>query len=379
MNYSKYILITGLLTFILQGCISDFIPQNAAQNPNILVVDGTITNGETIIKLSESKSLDDISITINFINDAIVYIETSGGLLSDAATLTDPGNYVISNVILNTDSMYRIRISYDNRTYVSTFASPLITPQIDSLSWRKQATGQPVEIMVHTGDKLNQSHFYRWTFNEIWEYTSPLYANVGFVDGVLVFYDEREGPLDDDLHYNEKYYCWRRGVSNFLILESTARLKDNIIRNKVIHEISPTNNRLSELYYIEVKQHLISKEAYEYFSNLQKNAEEMGSLFAPIPSETRGNMYCLEDDIPVIGFVDVSTNTTAHMYIYRTDRLYERPNSRCELYFEQVPGTLPYFFSEHDGVIIYATNECIDCTLLGGSKDKPSFWPNNHL
>jgi hypothetical protein len=356
----------------LTGCISDFVPKMVAENPAILVVDGTITNGETIIKLSESKDLTDNSYSINYVNTATVLIETAHSTAPLIAQRTEPGHYVFKQVQLHPDSMYRLRIFHNNEVYLSELLRPLITPEIDSLTWRKTAKGEPIEIMAHAADKLNQSRFYRWTFSEIWEYKSPLYANVGFVNGKLVFYDER------DTVPNPKYYCWKRAASTKLILESSARLRENIIRNKVIHSIEPTDNRVSELYFIEVKQYLIRKEAYDYFSNLQRNIDDMGSIFAPVPSEMLGNIRCITADIPAIGYVDVTTNTRIAKYISGLERLYEHPRRNCEIFDEPTSGALPYYFNEETRAVVYASAECIDCTELGGNKNKPLFWPNDH-
>lgn len=356
----------------LTGCISDFVPKMVAGNPEILVVDGTITNGETIIKLSVSKNLTDNSFKIDYVDDASVFIETAYRTLPVRAQLTEPGHYVFNQVMLHRDSLYRLRIIHNNEIYLSELLHPLITPEIDSLTWRKTAKGEPIEIMVHTADTQNQSRFYRWTFRETWEYRSPLYANIGYVNGELVFYDER------DTVPNPKYYCWKRAASTNLILESSARLSENVIRNKVIHSIEPTDNRVQELYFIEVKQFLIRKEAYDYFSNLQRNIDDMGSIFAPVPSEMAGNIRCITADIPVIGYVDVSTNTNISKYISGLERLYEHPRRNCETFDEPTSGALPYYFNEETRTIVYATSICIDCTEMGGNKNKPAFWPNDH-
>lgn len=361
-----------LLTAILQACISEYFPSGISESPEILVVDGVITNGETVIKLSRGIALDEAFGVGNYVNNASLYIETDGGHLSQQALITEEGKYVFGNVALMPDSLYRLRIHLQDDIFVSEFLAPLQTPEIDSITWNKSASGEPINIYVHTKNDNDKSRYYRWTFNEIWEFTSPLYAN-GKIDKTgIVLYDEREGP------YNERYYCWQRNNSKDLIVESTIKLSDNEVRYKKIQEIPASNKKLSVLYYLDVKQFHLRKNAFDYFENLQKNIESMGSIFAPIPSEMHGNISCITRDIPAIGFVDVATSTTKSIYISRSDNLYEQPGRSCDVFLEYTPGYLPYFYDPQAG-FSYAPANCIDCVRAGGTKDKPAFWPNNHF
>jgi len=83
----------------------------------------------------------------------------------------------------------------------------------------------------------------------------------------------------------------------------------------ILTEIQPSNRKLEALYRIKVRQNAISKRAYDYFVNIKKNSDQTGSLFAPVPSELRGNILCTTDaDKPVIGYVDVSTTARSHLY-----------------------------------------------------------------
>ncbi len=373
-NKISYLIILTLLHF-LPSCISEYNPSDIAENPGIIVVDGIITNGETVVRLSKSIGLNDKFSSNNHIYNAKVYIETGNGQLSEQAIMTEAGKYVISNMQLQSDSEYRLKILHDGDTLVSEFLTPLHTPEIDSITWKKPAAGAAVELYVHTKDSNNLERFYRWTYEEIWEYTARLYANVGInpIDSTRILYNEEKGPR------NERYYCWNYKKSSSFILESSANLSNNIIRNKKIHEIAADNNRLSQLYYIIVNQYHVRKNAYDYFENQQKNIESMGSIFSPIPSEIKGNIQCVNRDIPVIGFVDVAFNTSNYLYISGEENLYEPPYMFCEVATEMVFGYLPYNYDQVSGHIDYAPAHCIDCLKLGGTKNKPDFWPNNHL
>ncbi len=368
-------IILFFVIYSLQSCISEYNPTELAGNPDIIVVDGIITNGETVVRLSKSIGINEKFSSAKHLYNAKVYVETGNGELSEQAKMTEAGKYVIANVDLKADREYRLKIIYNEDTLVSEFLSPLHTPEIDSITWKKPAPGAAVELFVHAKDTSNLQRFYRWTYEEIWEYTAKLYANVGInpIDSSRVLYDEVNGPR------NERYYCWNYKKSSSFILESSANLSDNIIRYKKIHEIPATNNRLSVLYYIIVNQYHVRKSAYDYFENQQKNIESMGSIFAPIPSEMKGNIKCINREIPVIGFVDVAFNTSNYLYISGDENLYESPYTFCEVSKEMEPGYLPYTFDPMSGDMEYAPAHCIDCLKMGGTKNKPDFWPNSHL
>ena len=367
----SYIIIS-LIIFISQSCVSEYIPLEIAENPEILVVDGVITNGETVIRLSKSIALDESFLSNNNVNYANIYIETGGGVLLPKANRTEPGKYVFSNVNLNPDSVYRLRIQLGEDIFISEYLEPQNTPEIDSITWQKNAKGDPVSIFVHTQDAKNASRFYRWTFNEIWEFSSPFYANGKLIGDSVVLYDRLNGP------FNERYYCWQWRSSSQLIVETSANLTENHIMYKKIHEIEASNKRLSLLYYINVNQYHIRKSAYDYFENLQKNIESMGRIFAPIPSGMNGNIRCINRDISVIGFIDVALSTNKSIFISGDKDLYEPLPSNCDISPIPLTDYLPNYYDDQLG-FDFAPAHCIDCVRAGGSKMKPDFWPNNHF
>lgn len=373
MQKNIFYIIIILIISLNNSCISEYNPTQLSASPEILVVDGIITNGETVIRLSKSIALNQKFDANNQVVNAKVFIETDNGEIYSKAIMSDVGKYVFSNVELSTNKSYRLKIEIGNDTFVSEFLSPLTTPEIDSVTWKKTQIGEPVKIYVHTKDSSDILRFYRWTFEEIWEFTAALYANGTIINDSVVLYDKVNGP------FNENYYCWLKNNSTNLIVESSANLSENIIRYKKIHEITPSSNRLSILYYLKVNQYHIRQSAYDYFANQQKNIESMGSIYGPIPSEMKGNIQCLNRDLPVIGYMDVSINTNKFIYISGSEKLYEPKERDCEISTEMFYGYLPYYYEQPPVGFNYAPAECIDCVKAGGSKNKPSFWPNNHF
>lgn len=364
-----------LLVAILSSCISEFQPEPDGAYAGILVVDGTITDSISTIRLSQSYGIGD-KFTDNIpVTDAIISIETEGGARRTTVSHPFRGAYSIVTGTLHPDSLYRLHIKQNNEEYVSEYLRPIVTPQLERINYQKDQTGKNLNIDVSSTGTESGSRFYRWTYQDIWEFTAELYA-LGMRDpsaDTIMIFDEREGKP------NPLFYCWQRGQSSSLILENTLQLNENKIQNKQILSIPIGNKKLSQLYYIEITQYSIRKETYDYFTNLQKNIDEMGSIFAPIPSEMKGNIRGINNDRPAIGFVDVCIPSTQRLFITSSEAGYEAPGKKCDVIDIPMPGYGIYLLDAGGAPTNYAPNRCIDCQLDGGSKNKPDFWPNSHL
>jgi len=368
------------------ACITEF-EAKIDEVANILVVEGIITDDESIITLNRSKGLsyeDNIKdMSPYHVTDAKVYIECDDGT-QWGATDQNSGKYTIQTGKLNIERQYRLKIESEEHIYHSEFASPMIPPEIDSVFWIKQ--GQYVKIYVASHDPDSTTQFYRWTFQEVWTYTSNL----------RVFPDDN--PFYPD---GFPFFCWDRANNTGLLLGSSEKTVSGKITSQLT-EILPWDDRLSILYRIEVGQHVIGKRAYKYFDNIKKNARQTGSLFARIPSDVIGNIICTTDrSRMVIGHVDVSSATRKKLYISTRDigGYYDPPKvDYCDVlypymlsypyYYQLYGGKIPESYIVWQWEIIRQTNElvptayvdskCVDCTLKGGTTQKPEDWHDQY-
>ena len=190
----------------------------------------------------------------------------------------------------------------------------------------------------------------------------------------------------DLLTSNNWYYCWGKDSSKVISLGSSDRLTQNVIANKSIASYHPSDPRFSMLYHAEVEQYALHREAYDYYFNLQKNIEESGSLFAPIPSEMKGNIRCVTDpEVPVIGFVEVATVTRLKRFFPEIGKVYEAEVTGCASTIVQgseYDNNPDYGYVSYNPMNAasntYALKRCMDCGRFG-SKQKPSWWPTSHL
>ncbi len=170
-------LLSCLLILLFVHCRERYdIPFNSP-TAGYLVVEGVITyGGPTTIQLSRSSPLGAVSIVPEL--HALVQVEGedhSVFLLSES----DSGYYRSDELPLNPAIGYRIRIAAsNNKVYTSTFRSVILTPEIDSLSWERDEKG--VAIFVNAHDSKNTTRYYKWDYEETWEFKSAYKTNARY-------------------------------------------------------------------------------------------------------------------------------------------------------------------------------------------------------
>lgn len=357
-----------LVTFLLFGCISDFVPE-VEGIPGILVVDGMIVNEESVFKLSRSVGISDLLRDKEVITNAMMYVERSDGTLFEARHEGE-GTYCVRTGDLVPGLEYRLCFSIGDREYQSSYLSPIQTVEIDSLSYRK-GNNSLVEIYVTSDGGKETPRYYRWSYNETWEVKARLQATHYYENGILT-----ESNLQTS---HNSYYCWGRDSSKILLLGTTKELSENILLNKKLYEIPCTDQKLSVLYHVEVSQTQLREEAYNYFRFMQDEIERTGGLFNLVMSAgDNGNIYSLSDPYEtVIGYVEVTNTTKKAMYI--PWNVYVDNEKPCEVYVTNSLLELPWVNHRWTPYTI-SSWRCVDCrTHYNASKNKPSWWPTDHL
>ncbi|MDL2265058.1 DUF4249 domain-containing protein [Parabacteroides sp. OttesenSCG-928-G07] len=352
-----------LLSFSFSGCIEEFTPKKIEEVRGILVIDGTITNDESLITLRRTVSLQDTLVGSEIVENATMYVETNKGE-KISGIYKEEGTYSILTGDLQADTQYRLHVSVEGEEFESSFLTPIFTTEIDSITFSKKAQGEPVTIQISTSDAHNQTPYYFWHFEENWEVKSQFFiSSIMINDSTYKYYDLNTS--------NNIYYCWGKDYSNNILIGTSEKLSQNAIIKEPIANIACDHDKLSILYHITVYQQQIRKEAYSYFSNKKDGNERTGSIFSPVFSEMKGNIQCISDpEIPVIGYIEVSTTTQKELFIPENMGLYETPWSdmnRCASLFSE-------YGAER------TPKECIDCRARkNATKNKPEWWPTDHL
>jgi hypothetical protein len=365
-----------LFLLVAFGCVKPYEPEVLKSTGNLLVVDGIINcapNSETTIRLTRTRKLSDTVASLPELY-AQVFIEEENGpqyLLQGK----DSGIYLSAPLTLSTTGRYRLKINTsDGAAYASDFAPVKLTPPIDSLTWRQQ--GNDITIYVNTHDPQNRTRYYRWEYDETWQYATPIEATLYFRNGRI------EYRTDEEL----TKICWKFAASTNILQQSTVQLSEDIVRMAPVAELSSQDLKFERKYSINVKQFALTKEAYEYWQIVKKNTQELGSIFDVQPSQLIGNLHCLtKADEPVIGYITAATVQEKRIFIRRIDitNAYS-PQSSCKskiipvdsaaFYLTNPPYVIGHYVGSGGGAVAITTLECIDCRLAGGTIIKPSYW-----
>ena len=374
-RYYIYFLV-GCLLLGLGSCIEPYRPDIIQAPNNYLVVDGFInSNGITTIRLSRTVNLDGAAVPPGE-TKAKVYIEEEGGPQYGLSEGRD-GNYTSQPLQLNLTRRYRLRIrTANNKEYASAYVANKITPPIDSISWK--AADDALQIYVSSHDPKQDTRYYRWNYEETWEFTTPFYSANEYVNNNMI--DRRD-------NINR---CWRGGVSSAIFIASTAKLSQDVVSEFPLVKLPASSFKIKYKYSLLVKQYAQTLEAYNYAETLKKNTENIGTLFDPLPTQLTGNIQCISDPgEPVIGFVSVSSVQEKRFFINREQLpptwISQDEYASCKLdtvLNKDIPTvfksgqTLPIQQIMDMGRAIgysASTADCVDCRLRG-TNVKPDFW-----
>ncbi len=376
MNYKQTIFFIILLPAgFIYSCKQVYEPPAIKVKTNFLVVDGIINSGQdsTIITLSRTKSLTDTSFTTIPELNAAVSIEEEGGSSYLLSSLGN-GQYAIGPLLLGNNKRYRLRIQAAGNFYSSDYVPVKQTPPIDSINWEQPGN---LTFFVNTHDPNNNTRYYRWEYDETWEYQTPYESFYIFENGQIRYRDSSELV----------HICYRHANSNDIILGTSTRLSEDVITHVPLLTILQNSRKLAFKYSLNVKQYALTEDAFKYWQLLKKNTQQLGTLFDTQPSQLTGNIHSESNPAePVIGYVSVSSVRSKRIFIntYSLNNWHTPPEIICTA--RVVPGDSAIFYLSPDPTIgvAYAVDgggfalskhECYDCTLLGGTNIKPSFWP----
>ena len=401
-----------LMSMILFSCKKPYDPPVVNSNSNYLVVEGQINAGSdsTIIKLSRTVNISD-KFTTNPELNAVVTVESDQNA-SFPLSGNGGGSYVSAGLNLDNSHKYRLKIKTTDEVYVSDFVPVVNAPAIDTVSRTFQNDG--IHFFVSTHDPNNNTHYYRWDYQETWIIHSNYYS----------FYKSNgDSVIDRNFINDEVYQCWQSDTSSTINVASSSHLQRDEISNNPVTFVASSSEKLSAKYSIVVaqnaptnsayslfvRQYALTADAYTFWLNLEKTTQQFGSIFDAQPSQLQGNIHSMTKLAePVIGYISAGTVTSKRIFIKnqevpstwtsppvyscKLDTLllaYYAPGATVPLnqeneYFNYNKGNLykdrlipvVAIWNQLLGTIIGhtgSTPECVDCTLRGTNK-QPSFW-----
>jgi hypothetical protein len=377
MKIRNYIVIS-ILMLIIGSCITQFIPETD-EDQNLLVVEGIITNqdGGNTIRLSLSMPLGKKAVVRPLKGCVVTVTDDQGETLYFPESST-PGTYRSGSVgVIGRKYTLHVKTNNsitNNYSYESLPLEMKPVPPIDSIYYEKVIIAdktkwsplkQGCQIYLNTFDPTGNCKYYRWDYNETWEFRLPFAV-----------------PVNNT--------CWISNNASVINIKNTSVISENRINRYPLNFISNETDRLGVKYSILVNQYSLNEDEYEYWEKLQNVIQDVGSLYDIIPSSVPGNIYCVENPgEKVLGYFSVSAKTSKRFFIK------DYFSGIVNLYADCISDTIYGGASEVPGLnvtawileqtyppqppltVITTTRGCADCTVRG-TIVQPDFWNDDN-
>ena len=367
------------------ACITPFSMGDIQAEEETLVIEGDIIlNGETKVYLSFLETIG-AEYDQKYVTGATVWVESTSGNSYTGSAVNEANSltcFLVDTRALSIDGQYKLCVALSNgRRFESDWLTPLPTPDIGSIEYIVNNTHTAVDFVVTSFGNSDDSPYYKWNYTEDWEIVSAHRSNV-YYDRVRNMILEYPTPLP-------VYYCWGQSKSSSILIARTDHLADNTVYRHRLNSLTNVNYKISQLYSMELYQMSISKEAFVYWSNLKRNTDEIGGLFPPQPNDLYGNIHCISDPgVRTIGYISAGTLSVKRIFVSEEDIGIYVPRSCNFLDMTQflIPPTDMELFDWGFQIVgmelimrerRWVPISCVDCRVLG-TKNKPSFWPNDH-
>jgi hypothetical protein len=224
-------------------------------------------------------------------------------------------------------------------------------------------------------------------YDETWEYHSAFESDYEWSGGAGGMVIPRP---QSDLFYT----CWQTDTSTDIIIGSSAKFSSDVIYEYPVTMVPFINtNKLSVRYSILVRQYAMTEGEYEFEQAIQKNTEQLGSIFDAQPTAVTGNIHCLTNpNEPAVGFIGCTRETDARIFIDRFQlsraQVITSGYEGCmtDTVFNYAPFLVDTFATgifiplepAYSGPVlrgwIAGSAPCVNCTLEGGFLQKPDYW-----
>lgn len=370
------------------SCVYPYVAETGISDGR-LVVEGDIVPGTVSeFKLSYMFSVDGAPNKETPSGNVIVEDRAGHKYQGSLKEFGTVATYSVDLTGADINAEYRLLVQLrDSREYTSTWAAATDPGEIDKIRCTPSADGSRADITMdfHTN---GTSKYYRYEYQEAWEYSAIQNAQYRYIPSYLTD-KPAKNPYGLVVRYDgpNNYYCWNSSYHKGINLISMEEIPGGEFKGFELKSIGCSDELISICYSIEASICPISDESYRYFQHVKEGSTYNGDLFAPNPSEMRGNLRNTADDKElVIGYVDVTRKASKRIYVLSKELgIYQPPHvetntmevtdsSRWAILYAS---GYDCYFSQM-GTTYWDEKRCIDCTLKGGNKNKPAGWPTNH-
>jgi hypothetical protein len=337
------------LFVVFDSCIEPFAV-TLPENRGYVVIDGLITDqpGPYTIRLFRPSSLDDQLTSVEWIPNASLTIHDD---LNNSVTLTEraAGNYETdSNFRGIVGRTYTLQVSISDAEQYESVPQKLLPVgeigkvyyefiQVEDSTMANVATEPKSGFHIYLDGDLapGQNKLARWRTIGTYELLAyPINRKKGgnghdtadnlnpatmppdppLCSGVsLVPFVHTIGPCTCCL-------CWPSIYDKTPILSEAKMLNDNHVERLKVAFVPARKDFFREKYYFQVDQMSITREAFDYWKNIQKQSGTGNDLFQTPAAKTLGNMMAVGDtQTPMLGLFGVSSIRSVSFYINRSE------------------------------------------------------------
>jgi Domain of unknown function (DUF4249) len=307
-------LLLSILIVSLVACVDAFDPNLTGKEPQI-VFEGTLTDqvGPHYFVLSFSAGYNSKeSVFDRYVNAAKVWITDEKSVRIDLIDL-NRGQFRTPDGFrgqIGKSYILHIRTS-DGVEYASNTETMRPSPPIDKIytEFKLSTTPKPLyrgnfNVYIDVKDPASEGDFYRWSWKN---YQKPSFCEIYTVprtDPPQRFYKNCCEP------------CWN--ITQCLGCVKVA--SDNLVNGRTLAKQNIGQIPFDDItpYYLLVEQMSLSRDAYNYWSSVDAQANNSGGIFDTAPATIRGNIKNLTDAAkPMLGFFQVSAVSQKVAYIQR--------------------------------------------------------------
>ncbi|MFY0651408.1 MAG: DUF4249 domain-containing protein [Cyclobacteriaceae bacterium] len=358
------IILFSLLLITSTACIEKY--QFELSKEPILVIDGAITDesGIHVVKLSFSSTFTDNPVFVPvdpLVGNARVEIIDDNNQVVQLEEQQTGTYHTHSSFQGEIGRTYQLRVTLNNgKKYESE--PELLRPTggiVENISFENTSRsvtldGNIIEedivlFKIDFTDNAETENYYRWRYKEIYEVEAPMADN--------------PPPCPFKCRpctQNPVKQCWATKFDNEILkIESDELFDGKSVKNYEIYAV-PSDRRFDIGYVASIEQYSLSKGAYEYWSAIQNQQNNNGTIFETPNYQIRGNIKSLDDsDELVLGYFVASAKSINRRFVSETE----------------IPGLVgPINCSPNkDGCY---PNACQDCRAWPASRVRPDFWPN---
>ncbi|WP_163321947.1 DUF4249 domain-containing protein [Draconibacterium mangrovi] len=307
-----------ILFILLAGCEDVYRPEIDVVD-NVLVADARIAADQSVnyIDLYESVAYYDNASTGPAVTDAVVRLIDNNG--SELKLPHYSGGRYRLNSLLNPNLQYKLKIEYRGEEYESAFEVVPQKPSIDSVYGFEE-----VEIRQESGDN-DVDNVDRLEGVRLYADITPNNENpyCRFTTRFVLQYNyviEVPGPFGSTMP--ETVYGWKSSYpqKTFNIAappeySASKEIKKHplyFLKNRVKYE----EEHIFSGWIVILYQHGITKSAYNYYDDLNKQLEAGGKIFDPLYVQARSNLRCTTNsDQKILGNFEISVNSETRYFL----------------------------------------------------------------